>query len=80
MLVITAQSDAQAARPEGSGAKDFVSKPFDLAEVLLRVHNMLEVRLLHLEALQLYDRVVSRAGRSPSGSCSTSCPKPWPKC
>ena len=30
-----------------AGAKDFVSKPFDLAEVLLRVHNMIEVRLLH---------------------------------
>ena len=33
-----------------AGAKDFVSKPFDLAELLLRVHNMLEVRLLHEEA------------------------------
>jgi DNA-binding response OmpR family regulator len=33
-----------------AGAKDFVSKPFDLAEVLLRVHNLLEVRLLHLES------------------------------
>ena len=32
-----------------AGAKDFVSKPFDLAEVRARVHNMLEVRLLHLE-------------------------------
>src|ERR1700704_5893014 len=30
-------------------AKDFVSKPFDLAEVLVRVHNLIEVRLLHLE-------------------------------
>lgn len=33
-----------------AGAKDFVGKPFDLAEVLMRVHNLLEVRLLHLEA------------------------------
>jgi response regulator RpfG family c-di-GMP phosphodiesterase len=29
-----------------AGAKDFVSKPFDMVEVLLRVHNLLEVRLL----------------------------------
>ncbi|GAB3630038.1 hypothetical protein GCM10027419_48950 [Pandoraea terrae] len=29
-----------------TGAKNFISKPFDLAEVLMRVHNMLEVRLL----------------------------------
>ena len=32
------------------GAKDFISKPFDMAEVLMRVHNMLEVRLLHASA------------------------------
>jgi two-component system cell cycle response regulator len=35
-----------------AGAKDFVSKPFDWDEVLMRVHNMLEVRLLHDEARQ----------------------------
>lgn len=34
-----------------AGAKDFISKPFELPEVLLRIHNMLEVRLLHLQAL-----------------------------
>ena len=32
-----------------SGARDFISKPFELAEVLARVRNMLEMRLLHLE-------------------------------
>jgi signal transduction histidine kinase/ActR/RegA family two-component response regulator len=37
-----------------------VSKPFDLAEVLMRVHNMLEVRLLHLEAEM---RTVQAEGR-----------------
>ena len=31
------------------GAKDFISKPFDRVEVLMRIHNMLEVRLLHSE-------------------------------
>lgn len=29
------------------GAKDFISKPFDLVEVQTRIHNMLEVRLLY---------------------------------
>src|SRR5688500_20169537 len=45
VLVITANPDAKL-RALQSGAKDFVSKPFDMAEVLARVHNLLEVRLL----------------------------------
>jgi diguanylate cyclase (GGDEF)-like protein len=30
-----------------AGAKDFISKPFDMEEVVTRVRNMLEIRLLH---------------------------------
>ena len=58
VLVITAQPDHKL-RALKAGAKDFVSKPFDLAEVLMRVQNMLEVRLLHLETKKLYDRVTT---------------------
>jgi adenylate cyclase len=58
ILVITAQPDHKL-RALKSGAKDFVSKPFDLPEVLIRVHNMLEIRLLHLETKRLYDQVVA---------------------
>src|SRR4051812_20025218 len=32
-----------------AGAKDFISKPFDVEEVLTRIRNMLEIRLLHEE-------------------------------
>jgi adenylate cyclase len=56
VLVITAQPDLKL-RALKAGAQDFVSKPFNLAEVLLRVHNMLEVRLLHQEMKQLYELV-----------------------
>jgi light-regulated signal transduction histidine kinase (bacteriophytochrome) len=49
VLVQTAQPSHKL-RALKAGAKDFVSKPFDLAEVLLRVHNLLEVRLLHKKA------------------------------
>src|SRR5688500_10016717 len=48
VLVITAQPGHKL-RALQAGAKDFVSKPFDLPEVLMRVRNMLEVRLLHTE-------------------------------
>jgi len=46
VLVITAQPDHKL-RALAAGAKDFVSKPFDLVEVQTRIHNLLEVRLLY---------------------------------
>jgi PAS domain S-box-containing protein len=46
VLVITAQPGHKL-RALTAGAKDFVSKPFDLVEVQTRIHNMLEVRLLY---------------------------------
>src|SRR5436190_22024741 len=58
VLVITAQPEHKL-RAFKAGAKDFVTKPIDLAEVLMRVHNMLEVRLLHLETKKLYAQVVA---------------------
>ena len=35
-------------RALSAGAKDFVTKPFDRTEVLLRIQNLLETRFLHL--------------------------------
>src|SRR6476660_1949972 len=62
VLVITAEPDLKL-RALAAGAKDFISKPFDLAEVLARVHNMLEVRLLHLETKNLYGELVAEHQR-----------------
>jgi putative two-component system response regulator len=39
------------------GARDFVTKPFDLTEVLLRIKNLLEARVLHL-ALREHNRTL----------------------
>jgi putative two-component system response regulator len=61
VLVITAQPGHKL-RAFQAGAKDFISKPFDLAEVLARVHNMLEVRLLHKE-LHNYNDVLEQRVR-----------------
>jgi signal transduction histidine kinase len=49
ILVLTAQPDHKL-RALKAGAKEFVSKPFDLSEVSLRVHNMLEIQMLHRDA------------------------------
>jgi serine phosphatase RsbU (regulator of sigma subunit) len=49
VLVITAQPNHKLRALE-AGARDFIAKPFDQAELGVRVRNMLEVRLLHLEA------------------------------
>jgi PAS domain S-box-containing protein len=46
VIVLTAQPGHKL-RALQAGAKDFISKPFDLVEVKTRIHNMLEVRLLH---------------------------------
>ena len=46
VLVVTAQPGHKI-RALQAGAKDFVSKPFDLVEVKTRIRNMLEVRLLY---------------------------------
>ena len=58
VLVITAQPGHKL-RALQAGAKDFVSKPFDLVEVKTRIHNMLEVRLLYKE-LENYNKVLEQ--------------------
>ena len=58
VLVITAQPDHKL-RALAAGAKDFVSKPFDLVEVKTRIRNMLEVRLLY-KKLEHYNQVLEQ--------------------
>ena len=58
VLVITAQPEEKL-RALKSGARDFISKPFNLAEVLVRVQNLLQVRLLNLQTKKLFEQVVA---------------------
>jgi PAS domain S-box-containing protein len=58
VLVITAQPGHKL-RALQAGAKDFISKPFDLVEVRTRIHNMLEVRLLY-KKLESYSKLLEQ--------------------
>jgi PAS domain S-box-containing protein len=58
ILVITAQPEHKL-RALQAGAKDFISKPFDLVEVRTRIHNMLEVRLLYKQ-IENYSKVLEQ--------------------
>lgn len=50
VLVLTADVTLETKRRAlARGATDFLTKPFDLSEVLLRIRNMLQLRQLHLQ-------------------------------
>jgi PleD family two-component response regulator len=59
VIVLTAQPGLKL-RALKAGAKDFISKPFELVEVTTRIHNMLEVRLLYRQ-LENYNQVLEQA-------------------
>ena len=58
VIVLTAQPGHKL-RALQAGAKDFISKPFDLIEVKTRIHNMLEVRLLY-KKLENYSKILEQ--------------------
>jgi DNA-binding NtrC family response regulator len=65
VLVLTAQPDHKV-RALQAGAKDFISKPFDLVEVTTRIHNMLEVRLLY-KKLENYSKMLEQTVQERTG-------------
>jgi diguanylate cyclase (GGDEF)-like protein len=58
VLVLTAEPTHKL-RALQAGAKDFATKPFDHIEVLTRIHNMLEIRLLY-KSLRQYSEVLEQ--------------------
>jgi putative two-component system response regulator len=62
IIVLTADANPEVKhRALASGAKDFLTKPFDQVEVLLRIRTQLQARFLHLELAEharLLDRRV----------------------
>jgi CheY-like chemotaxis protein len=59
VIVLTAEPGHKL-RALQAGAKDFISKPFDVVEVKTRIHNTLEVRLLY-KKLENYSKLLEHA-------------------
>ncbi len=67
-LILTGDLDPDVReRALSAGARDFVTKPFDVGEVLQRIKNLLETRQLHLQlrrhAEELEEKVRERTGQ-----------------
>jgi formate hydrogenlyase transcriptional activator len=65
VIVITAQPGLKL-RALKAGAKDFISKPFDLVEIKTRIHNILEVRLLYRK-IESYNKVLEQTVQERTG-------------
>jgi len=73
VIVITAHSDHKH-RAMKAGAREFINKPVDLAEVLIRVQNYLEVRILQRENRKLYEWVLAEQKISERLLCRGTAP------
>jgi len=63
VVILTADIAPEAKRRAlAAGAKDFLTKPFDATEVLLRIRNLLETRRLHRQ-LQEHNRLLKEKVR-----------------
>ena len=70
VVALTAQPGHKLRAME-AGARDFISKPFDLVEIKARIHNMLEVRLLH-KKLANYNLELETAVRERTAELAAS--------
>jgi putative two-component system response regulator len=61
VLVLTADMTPEAKQQVlQAGANDFLTKPYDRTEVILRIHNLLKTRYLHLELQQYNSKLEER--------------------
>ena len=72
VVMITASGEQEKRRALDAGADDFVTKPFDQAELLARVRSLLRVKAYHDE-IEAFNRGLRRflPPRSPSWSRAT---------
>ncbi len=72
VIVLTAEPKHKL-RALQMGAKDFISKPFDLLEVKTRIYNMLEVRLLY-KKMNNYSKLLEMAMQQDDADAISATP------
>jgi len=61
IVIISGQGEREnALQAVGSGAYDFLGKPVDYTELILRIKNLLQTRFLHRQARALQARIETR--------------------
>jgi signal transduction histidine kinase len=76
VLVLTADATRSAThRALELGANDFLTKPLDATELMLRVRNLLQTRMLHV-GLQRRHRWLEASGRLAADLLADVCPEP----
>ena len=70
VIVLTAEPGHKLRALE-AGAKDFISKPFDVVEVKTRIYNMVEVRLLY-KKLENYSKLLEHATQQGTDALRTA--------
>jgi CheY-like chemotaxis protein len=70
VIVLTAQPGHKL-RALQAGARDFINKPFDMVEVKLRIHHMLEVSLLY-KMLQAHNQALERTVQERTAALQAS--------
>ena len=76
IIVLTADATVNTKRQALTlGAKDFLAKPFDVTEIILRVNNLAETRWLHVqlqERLKVLEEAQTEKAAADSGQLSTA--------
>ena len=77
VLVMTGYDTAETrGQAMAAGASDFLGKPIDCTEVMLRIRNLLQTRFLHQRALEMQKQLKTRPGARETDSPSPTGRKP----
>ena len=63
VLILTGENTSETRiRALATGANDFLGKPIDYTEVMLRIKNLLQIRFLHQQAREFQTRLLALPG------------------